>query len=166
VKFSNTFTESAFDFGHPYYDEKSSREKPKWELVHVQFVQKFPKLITLSDLKSFAKQGGALETLQTLKQSRLSVSSVQPREWHFIMSLAETDGGDGEEDATDMQTAQEANGHTADEDDDQGDAVEDGQGQVLTVSELVVRNLNDEETNGVDKDDPEGESGMSLTNSA
>ena len=149
MKFSHTFIESAFDPGHPYFDPKSSREKPRWELVHVQFVQKFPKLITLSDLKSFAKSGSALENQQTLKQSRLSVSSVQPHEWHFIMGLAEAHEGEGQEDATDIRTAQEANSHIVDEDDDQKDAVKDSRGQVLKGA---VRNLDDKETNGVDEE--------------
>ncbi|RMZ86899.1 hypothetical protein DV736_g5876, partial [Chaetothyriales sp. CBS 134916] len=77
--------ESAFDPAHPYYDPKSTREKPKWELVKVEFVKKFDAMMNLKELKSFAGPGGALENMQTLKQSRLSVSSVQPKEWRFIL---------------------------------------------------------------------------------
>lgn len=84
--------ESAFDAKHPYYDEKSDRAKPKWELVHVKFIRKFDDMIKLSELKSFAQQGGILKDLQTLRQSRLSVSRVTPKQWKFIMSLV-----DGEE---------------------------------------------------------------------
>ncbi|KIX00500.1 uncharacterized protein Z518_10640 [Rhinocladiella mackenziei CBS 650.93] len=80
--------ESAFDPDHPYYDPKSDREKPKWELVHVEFVKRFDNFVTLKELKSFAKTGGALENMQMLKQSRLSVSSVRPEEWRFILNLA------------------------------------------------------------------------------
>ncbi|RMZ75874.1 hypothetical protein DV737_g5080, partial [Chaetothyriales sp. CBS 132003] len=77
--------ESAFDPAHPYYDPKSTREKPKWELVKVEFVKKFDTMMNLKELKSFASPGGVLENMQTLKQSRLSVSSVQPKEWRFIL---------------------------------------------------------------------------------
>ncbi|OQU95711.1 EVE domain-containing protein isoform 2 [Cladophialophora immunda] len=84
----HTIDESAFDPGHPYFDPKSDRAKPKWELVHVEFVKKFENLITLKELKSFAKPGGALENMQTFKQSRLSVSAVSAEEWRFILDLA------------------------------------------------------------------------------
>ncbi len=89
------FAESAFDSDHPYYDPKSTREKPKWDLVHVGFLRKFNNLIRLKDLQIFAKTGGVLKNLQTLKQSRLSVSKVTKKEWDFIMSLAD-DGVDPE----------------------------------------------------------------------
>lgn len=79
--------ESAFDPSHPYYDEKSKRENPKWVVVHVEFRRKFDKLITLHELKSHATAKSPLEDLQMLKQTRLSVSSVSPKEWDFIMSL-------------------------------------------------------------------------------
>lgn len=84
----HTVDESAFDPSHPYYDPKSSRDKPKWELVHVQFVKKFQDLITLKTLRSFGQPGGALEKMQMLKQSRLSVSAVSPQEWSFILEVA------------------------------------------------------------------------------
>ncbi|KIV78288.1 hypothetical protein PV11_10017 [Exophiala sideris] len=80
--------ESAFDPDHPYYDPKSDREKPKWELVHVEFVKKFDKIVTLKELKSYAQNGGVLENMQTLKQSRLSVSAVTSAEWRFILNAA------------------------------------------------------------------------------
>lgn len=84
----HTTDRSAFDPAHPYYDPKSDESKPKWELVHVEFVKKFDKFISLKDLKSFAQQGGVLASMQMLKQSRLSVSSVAPTEWRFILGLA------------------------------------------------------------------------------
>ncbi|KKZ66407.1 hypothetical protein EMCG_07911 [[Emmonsia] crescens] len=83
----HSIDESAFDPGHPYYDPKSNRENPKWEVVHVEFRRKFKNLITLAELKSFAKPGGPLENMQMTKQSRLSVSAVSGEEWRFIMGL-------------------------------------------------------------------------------
>ena len=80
--------ESAFDPEHPYFDVKSDRANPKWEVVHVEFVKKFEEMVTLKELKSFAKDGGALAAMQMIKQSRLSVSSVTPTEWRFILDLA------------------------------------------------------------------------------
>ena len=81
--------ESAFDPDHPYYDPKSDRDNPKWELVKVEFVKKFDELVTLRELKGFAAEGGALQGMQMLRQGRLSVSSVQPAEWRFILDLAQ-----------------------------------------------------------------------------
>ncbi len=80
--------ENAFDPDHPYYDPKSDPQKPKWELVHVEFVKKFDKFISLKELKSFAQRGGALENMQMLKQGRLSVSAVSASEWRFILGVA------------------------------------------------------------------------------
>ncbi|KAL8918244.1 MAG: hypothetical protein Q9208_007472 [Pyrenodesmia sp. 3 TL-2023] len=83
--------ETAFDPEHPYYDAKSTRENPKWCVVHVEFRRKFPVLVTLKDLQRFAKPGGVLENMQTLKLSRLSVSKVTKKEWDFIHTLVDTD---------------------------------------------------------------------------
>lgn len=85
-------SETAFDPEHPYYDAKSTREKPKWCVVHVEFRRKFPGLVTLKELQRFAKPGGVLENMQTLKLSRLSVSKVTKKEWDFIHTLVDTNG--------------------------------------------------------------------------
>ena len=57
--------------------------------MHVEYRQKFPEIIKLKELQKYAKDGGSLEHMQTLKQSRLSVSKVTKKEWDFIMSLVE-----------------------------------------------------------------------------
>jgi predicted RNA-binding protein with PUA-like domain len=62
----------------------------------VKFVRKFSKLIPLSDLRRYGQSGGALQDLEMLKQSRLSVSAVKAREWHFILGLASQDDLDDE----------------------------------------------------------------------
>ncbi len=89
VLMTDFFEETAFDPEHPYYDEKSNRDNPKWCLVHVEFRQKFPEIIKLKELQKYAKDGGILEHMQTLKQSRLSVSRVTKKEWDFIMGLVD-----------------------------------------------------------------------------
>ncbi|KAK5064324.1 hypothetical protein LTR84_000157 [Exophiala bonariae] len=77
---------SAFDPDHPYYDAKSDRDNPKWEMVKVEFVKKFDGLVTLRELKSFSDS--ALAGMSMLKQGRLSVSPVTAAEWQFILDLA------------------------------------------------------------------------------
>jgi predicted RNA-binding protein with PUA-like domain len=123
--------ESAFDQNSPYYDPKSSRDNPKWDLVHVRFVRKFSELIPLSELRKYGQPGGALQDLGMLKQSRLSVSSVKPREWHFILGLAPDE----------------------DLDDEPEEDLAAVRGQIINVQEKVVRDLNGGETmNGYDAD--------------
>ncbi|KAI9815997.1 MAG: hypothetical protein M1827_001989 [Pycnora praestabilis] len=83
----HSIDESAHDPQSPYYDPKSNPEHPKWDLVHVEFRRKFGELIGLHNLKEHAKSGGPLQSMQTIKQSRLSVSMVTKKEWDFILSL-------------------------------------------------------------------------------
>ncbi|KAL9620230.1 MAG: hypothetical protein Q9160_005239 [Pyrenula sp. 1 TL-2023] len=108
--------ESAFDPKNPYYDPKSTRDNPKWDLVHVEFERKFKDMITLKELQKYSQPGGALEGLQTLKQTRLSVSKVTPRQWNFIMGLVdEDDVGNGEVQPEVEEGAGEVNGNLAPE---------------------------------------------------
>jgi len=44
--------------------------------------------ITLKELRAMATAGGPLESMQMLKQSRLSVSRVGAAEWDYLMSIA------------------------------------------------------------------------------
>ena len=109
VHSANATLESAFDPEHPYYDEKSSLENPKWHLVHVAFRQKFPEIIKLKELQKFSKEGGTLENMQTLRRSRLSVSKVSKKEWNFIMSLIDID----DLAATNLKQAEHLDGHNS-----------------------------------------------------
>lgn len=86
--------ESAFDPKHPYYDPKSNRDSPRWIVVHVEFVKKFDKYITLKTLQEHFKNDGPLANIQMLKMARLSVSQIKPDEWDFILGLAGEDSGE------------------------------------------------------------------------
>lgn len=61
-------------------------------MVHVEFRQKFAGIVKLKEMQKYAREGGVLERMQTLKQSRLSVSKVSKKEWDFVMSLADLEG--------------------------------------------------------------------------
>ncbi|KAL7274761.1 hypothetical protein RUND412_002315 [Rhizina undulata] len=76
---------TAFDPSEPYYDPKSSRDSPKWFLVHVSFVRKLSRPIGLHELKSYA--GNELREMPLLKLGRLSVSGVPKECWDFILDL-------------------------------------------------------------------------------
>ena len=91
-------TESALDPTHPYHDPKSTAANPKWCKVHVTFRRQFRKLIKLKELQKYAQDGGVLQDMQALRQSRLSVSKVSRKEWDFVMSLVDDDGEKDEED--------------------------------------------------------------------
>ncbi|KAL8794376.1 MAG: hypothetical protein Q9195_003074 [Heterodermia aff. obscurata] len=83
----HTPDESALDPEHPYYDPKATAENPKWCKVRVSFRQKFPDFVRLKELQKYAREGGILQNMQTLKQTRLSVSKVSKKEWDFILTL-------------------------------------------------------------------------------
>ena len=100
----------AFDPRHPYYDAKSTRENPKWDIVYVQYVRKFANIVKLSELKTYAERGGALEKLQMLKQVRLSVSAVAPKEWEFILDLAGEDLDEDDSEQVEDTLVENANG--------------------------------------------------------
>jgi predicted RNA-binding protein with PUA-like domain len=116
--------ETAFDPEHPKYDAKSDRERPRWELVHVEFVKKFDELISLKDLKLFALPGGVLEKMQMLRQGRLSVSPVTPTEWRFILDLANEPHNLGHPTGSDGYEA-ELDGEDGDDAANDDDAVDD-----------------------------------------
>lgn len=78
---------TAFDKNDPHYDPKSSEENPRWKMVDVQFVRKFPREINLDEIKA-SKQ---LSNMQLVKRGRISVQSVKKEEWDHICELAEKD---------------------------------------------------------------------------
>ncbi|MES2356614.1 MAG: EVE domain-containing protein [Pseudomonadota bacterium] len=75
--------ETQFDSKSKYYDEKATRENPRWFNVDVTFVKKTP-LIGLPALRSHAELA-SMRILQ--KGNRLSITPVDPSEWEFIRRL-------------------------------------------------------------------------------
>jgi predicted RNA-binding protein with PUA-like domain len=74
--------DSAFDEKSPYFDSKSSLEKPRWWRVDVQFVEKFERTITLHELKTKAE----LADFQLVQRgNRLSILPVTETQWEFIL---------------------------------------------------------------------------------
>lgn len=71
-----------FDERSPYFDPKSTREKPRWQAVDFQFVKKLPALIPLDHLKN----NPDLSELALVKRgSRLSVMPVTPEQWESVL---------------------------------------------------------------------------------
>ena len=74
-----------FDKRAKYYDAKSSEDNPRWDMVDVEFVEKFDQMLSLDSLR----QQGRLEGMPLLKKGqRLSVQPVEPKHWRLILKLA------------------------------------------------------------------------------
>ncbi|MFN0057248.1 MAG: EVE domain-containing protein [Planctomycetota bacterium] len=78
---------SAFDSKSPYFDAKSVREKPTWFSVEIEFVEKFPALVTLDALRADRR----LRSLMCIKPGqRLSVQPVTSDDYACIVELGRT----------------------------------------------------------------------------
>lgn len=75
---------SALDPASEYYDPKSSEEAPRWFMVDVAFVEKFPQVVPLAVLQ---QTPGLEEMMVTRKGMRLSVQPVTPEEWKLVGRL-------------------------------------------------------------------------------
>ncbi len=74
-----------FDPRSDYYDEKSPPDEPRWWCVDVGFVERFPRLLPLDELRAIRK----LENMLLLRKGqRLSVLPVTAAEWKTIVKLA------------------------------------------------------------------------------
>jgi predicted RNA-binding protein with PUA-like domain len=73
--------ETQFDQKSHYYDEKSTRETPRWMLVDVTLERK-TKLLSLAELR----QAPELASMIILKQgNRLSITPVTATEWKAVL---------------------------------------------------------------------------------
>lgn len=70
-----------FDPKSKYFDPKSSEENPRWFLVDVKFVEKFPRLLSLAEIRANKKLQG-MKLIQ--KGQRLSIQPVSLSEWKEI----------------------------------------------------------------------------------
>jgi len=71
---------SQFDPQSHYFDPKATPEKPRWFNVDVQALQK-TRLVSISELR----QQPPLAHMRVLQTgSRLSITPVDPAEWHYI----------------------------------------------------------------------------------
>jgi predicted RNA-binding protein with PUA-like domain len=74
-----------FDPASDYYDPTSKPDKPKWLMVDVGFVEKFPRMLTLDELRAMP----ALTGMTLLKRgSRLSVQPVEAVDFKLILQTA------------------------------------------------------------------------------
>jgi len=76
---------TAFDPNSDYYDPKSTKDNPRWIMVEVEFVEKFPTYISLEELKSI-KSLSDMQLLQ--KGNRLSILPVTKKQFETISNRA------------------------------------------------------------------------------
>lgn len=77
---------TAWDPDSPHFDPKSTPERPIWTMVDVKFVKKFPRLISLDEIKTHPK---LTKMRVTRRGNRLSITSVTEEEWNTICKLVE-----------------------------------------------------------------------------
>lgn len=68
-----------------YYDPKSTADAPRWFMVDVRLLKKFPQVIPLTELRQHSQLS---DMLLLKKGSRLSITPVTPQQWQFIVSLS------------------------------------------------------------------------------
>jgi predicted RNA-binding protein with PUA-like domain len=78
--------ETQFDPASKYYDATATREKPKWDCVDVEFVEKLPRLVSLDELRD-APGLGDMKVHQK-GWGRLSVQAVTDDEYRIVCELA------------------------------------------------------------------------------
>lgn len=68
----------------PYYDPKSTQEKPRWDAVDLRFVAKFDHVLSLDTLKNLSALS---ENPLIRKGNRLSVIPFTANEWLSVSNL-------------------------------------------------------------------------------
>lgn len=75
---------TARDPDSPYYDPRETEEAPRWMMVQVAFVERFPALVPLSGLR----ESPALEgMLVTRRGQRLSIQPVEPEHFRTVVRM-------------------------------------------------------------------------------
>ncbi|MGK9369246.1 EVE domain-containing protein [Melioribacter sp. Ez-97] len=75
---------TAFDPDDKHYDPKSKKENPAWYMVDIKLVKKFPKAVTLDEIK----QNPKLKNMKLVQRgNRLSVMPVTKEEFDVIVRM-------------------------------------------------------------------------------
>jgi predicted RNA-binding protein with PUA-like domain len=73
----------AFDPKSNYFDAKSDPDEPRWLMVDVEFVEKFPEKVSLSRLRE--EEG--LQEMALFTRKRLSVQPVEEEEFERVVAM-------------------------------------------------------------------------------
>jgi predicted RNA-binding protein with PUA-like domain len=80
---------TAWDPREKHFDPASTPEKPRWDMVDVRLMEKFPRPLPLPFLRTVPDLAG-MELLR--KGSRLSIQSVTEKQFKTIVQLAREEG--------------------------------------------------------------------------
>ena len=72
-----------FDKRSKYYDEKATKDAPRWFVVDIQHQRDLGRPVTLPEIR----ETPGLEEMVLVKRSRLSIQPVQPDEWKIIVKM-------------------------------------------------------------------------------
>jgi predicted RNA-binding protein with PUA-like domain len=75
---------TSWDTKSKYYDEKSTKEDPRWFMVDLCFVRKFKRVIPLQELKENKK---LKDMMVVQKGSRLSVQPVTKQQFDLVLKI-------------------------------------------------------------------------------
>lgn len=75
---------TAWDLRSDHFDSHSTPEHPRWFMVDVKLIKKFPSFVTLDVIKHHPK---LKRMLINRKGNRLSITPVTPEEWKIIVGL-------------------------------------------------------------------------------
>ena len=78
--------DTQFDKNSKYYDEKATKENPRWMCREVQFVKKFKHVLSIGEIREI-KACKDMFILQ--KGSRLSITPVSKKEWDHLLKICE-----------------------------------------------------------------------------
>jgi predicted RNA-binding protein with PUA-like domain len=74
-----------FDRKSQYYDPRAKKDAPRWFMVDVEFVERFPVMVTLAEIKADPE----LATMLVVRKGqRLSVQPVEASHMRHILGLA------------------------------------------------------------------------------
>ena len=73
-----------FDESSKYYDPKATEEKPRWFMVDIGFVEKFPREVSLPEIRATSE----LSEMVLVNRSRLSVQPVTKAEFEHVLTMA------------------------------------------------------------------------------
>ena len=72
-----------FDPASEYHDPKSTRENPRWYQVDVKYVAKFPRLVSLDEIRAEPR----FDELAMLRRNRLSITPLTAAEFRVFEEL-------------------------------------------------------------------------------
>lgn len=82
----------SWDKKHHYFDPKSDPESPTWYMVDIKFIERFPAVVSLAELKTTK---GLEDMMVTRRGMRLSVQPVKKAEFDIVLKLGRSKTAEG-----------------------------------------------------------------------